>query len=198
MTDKKPKRLRDHLEDLTKALSGWSKRDWTGDEWKAADWQGGSETGSFQPAPDWRGRLSGVLQKSYNSVKGVGGETLTKSAKALEEAIPFLERAGYDVTLIEVGVGFSPKVSAHLRFREAISEQERSDILADAGDRAMVMTILNALFSAASAREKLSFSNFHFTHIELELSILPTVILKFLPDTEDQRFIEYDEVGLLE
>ena len=170
------KRFQDHLNDLGAALTTWGKDSW----------------------PGFRDGLKKGLAEVTQSAKGAGGETLTRSAKTLEEAIPFLERAGYDVTLIEVGVGFSPKVSAHLRFREGISEEERHQILDDARERQMVSTILNALFSASAARDKLRFSNFHFTHIELELSVLPTVILKFLPNTPDQLMIQQDSVGLLD
>ena len=170
------KKLQDHLNDIGASLTRWSREHWPGVK------------------ENVRKGISNVAE----TAKGAGGETLARSAKTLEEAIPFLERAGYDVSLIEVGVGFSPKVSAHLKFREGITDEERMQILEDAGDRQMVLTILNALFSAANARDRLRFSNFHFTHIELELSVLPTVILKFLPNRPDQQLIEHDTVGLLD
>ena len=48
-------------------------------------------------------------------------------------------------------------------------------------------TILNSLFKAADTHKKMKFKAFTFTHMELELSILPMVSLKFSPHIPQER-----------
>lgn len=132
----------------------------------------------------WSASASDAYGATLNGLKEISGDTLSKTAARFNEALPYIERAGYDVIEIEVGLGLSPKIVPHLRMREMISETEQAALLAETSDKKLVNTILGSLFKASAARSKLKFRQFHFTDIELELSILPTVVLKFRPNTE--------------
>jgi hypothetical protein len=132
----------------------------------------------------WATSANDAYSATVGGLKEFSGDTLSKTAARFNEALPYIERAGYDVTEIEVGLGLSPKVVPHLRMRELISEDEQASLLAETADKKLVNTILNSLFKASAARSKLKFRKFHFTDIELELSILPTVVLKFKPNTD--------------
>ena len=87
-------------------------------------------------------------------------------------------------TEVEVGLGLSPKVVPHLRIREHLSEEEQFMLLEETRERKLVNTILTSLFKASAAHKKLNFKKFSFSDMELELSILPSVVLKFRPKTE--------------
>lgn len=132
----------------------------------------------------WTASANDAYSATVGGLKELSGDTLTKTAARFNEALPYIERAGYDVTEIEVGLGLSPKVVPHLRMRELINEEEQQQLLSETTDKKLVNTILSSLFKASAARSKLKFKKFHFTDIELELSILPTVVLKFKPNTE--------------
>lgn len=131
----------------------------------------------------WSENATAAYGATVEGLKEFSGDTLTKTAARFNEALPYIERAGYVVTEIEVGLGLSPKVVPHLRLKEQISDEEKAALLQETQDKKLVNTILGSLFRASAARSKLNFTKFHFTDIELELSILPTVVLKFKPNT---------------
>lgn len=137
-----------------------------------------------KPGHSWASSASEVYEATLSGLKNLSGDTLGKTAQTFNEALPYIERAGFDVTEIEVGMGLDPKIVPHLRLRELISEEEKEQLLEETKSKRLINTILSSLFRASAARSKLSFRKFQFDSIELELSILPTVVLKFRP-TED-------------
>ena len=137
----------------------------------------------------WGENASSAYAATVEGLKEFSGDTLGKTAGRFNEALPYIERAGYEVTEIEVGLGLSPKVVPHLRLKELISEEEQVALLEETKEKKLVNTVLASLFRASAARRKLNFNKFHFSDIELELSILPTVVLKFKPN-ENAGFIE--------
>lgn len=130
----------------------------------------------------WSENASSAYSATVEGLKEFSGDTLGKTAARFNEALPYIERAGYEVTELEVGLGLSPKVVPHLRLKELIDDDAKLALLEETKDKRLVNTILSSLFRASAARSKLNFNKFHFSDIELELSILPTVILKFKPN----------------
>ncbi len=137
-----------------------------------------------KPGHSWSTSASEAYSATLGGLKSLSGDTLGKTAQNFNEALPYIERAGYEVTEIEVGLGLDPKIVPHLNLREMISEEEKAALLEETRDKKLINTILSSLFRASGARSKLKFKRFHFTSIELELSILPTVVLKFSPNEE--------------
>lgn len=138
----------------------------------------------------WSENATSAYSATIEGLKEFSGDTLSKTAARFNEALPYIERAGYEVTEIEVGLGLSPKVVPHLRLRDMIDEAEKLALLEETKDKKLVNTILGSLFRASAARNKLNFKKFHFSNIELELSILPTVVLKFRPNEPGQLTTE--------
>lgn len=132
----------------------------------------------------WSTSATDAYSATIDGLKEISGDTLGKTAARFNEALPYIERAGYVVTEVEVGLGLSPKVVPHLRMRENIDAAAQAALLAETADKKLVNTILSSLFKASAARSKLKFRKFHFSDIELELSILPSVVLKFRPNDE--------------
>lgn len=141
----------------------------------------------------WSENAVSAYSATIGGLKEFSGDTLGKTAAKFNEALPFIERAGYEVTEIEVGLGLSPKVVPHLRLRKMISDEEQLALLEETREKKLVNTILNSLFKASAAHSKLKFRQFHFSDIELELSILPTVVLKFRPNEETATKMLSDE-----
>lgn len=138
----------------------------------------------------WSENASSAYSATVEGLKEFSGDTLGKTASRFNEALPYIERAGYEVTEIEVGLGLSPKVVPHLRLTQLISEEEKLALLEETKDKKLVNTVLASLFRASAARSKLNFNKFHFSDIELELSILPTVVLKFKPNENTELIDE--------
>ncbi|UTW55244.1 hypothetical protein [Kordiimonas sp. SCSIO 12610] len=127
-------------------------------------------------------------------LKNLGGDTLSKTAQQFNEALPYIERAGYDVTEVEVALGLSPKVVPHLKLRELIDEAEQQVLLEETKGKTLINTILSSLFRASAARRKLNFKRFHFEEIELEIGLIPGVVLKFRPNNEH---VEAEAIDLI-
>tara|TARA_R110002096_G_scaffold382545_2_gene576431 strand:+ start:11 stop:568 length:558 start_codon:yes stop_codon:yes gene_type:complete len=130
----------------------------------------------------WSKTATGVYSSTVEGLKGYGGDALTKTAQNFNEALPYIERAGFSVTEIEVGIGISPKIVPHLRMIKAIPARERELLLEEVIEKRLIHTILSSLFSATAARKRLKFNQYHFTELEMELSVLPSVTLKFKPN----------------
>ena len=96
------KRLPEILDDMRLALLGRKKMD------------------------SWTTSGKDAYQATVGGIKDFSGDTLAKTAERFNEALPYIERAGFDVTEIEVGLGLSPKVAPHLKIRELISEEEQN------------------------------------------------------------------------
>lgn len=137
-----------------------------------------------KPGYNWANSAGEVYGAALGGLKTMSGDALGKTAQNFNEALPYIERAGFDVTEIEVGLGLDPKIVPHLQLREMISEEDQKALLEETKGKTLTNTILNSLFRATSARKRLNFKRFHFSEIELELSILPTVVLKFIPNDE--------------
>ncbi len=135
-----------------------------------------------EASSNWSKTATNVYSSTVEGLKGYGGDALDKTAQNFNEALPYIERAGFSVTEIEVGIGISPKIVPHLRMVKAISVREREALLAEVMDKKLIHTILTSLFSATAARKRLKFNRYHFTEIEMELSVLPSVTLKFKPN----------------
>ncbi len=145
-----------------------------------------------KPGHRWATSAADVYEATLGGLKNLSGDTLGKTAQTFNEALPYIERAGFDVTEIEVGMGLDPKIVPHLRLRELISDEEKEVLLAETRSKRLINTILSSLFRASAARSKLSFRRFQFDSIELELSILPTVVLKFRPSNSLPEDAETD------
>ena len=129
-------------------------------------------------------------------LKGFGGDALDKTALNFNESLPYIERAGFVVTEIEVGIGISPRIVPHLRMEKAISAREREALLAEVKGKRLVYTILTSLFAATAARKRLKFKSYQFEEIELELSVLPSVTLKFKPAGGKENIVSIEDKSL--
>lgn len=151
---------------------------------------------------NWSETASGAYSSTIEGLKGYGGDALTKTAQNFNDALPYIERAGFLVTEIEVGIGISPKIVPHLTMVKAVSAREREALLVEVQKKKLIYTILSSLFSATAARKKLKFNHYHFTEIEMELSVLPSVTLKFKPnngaasENPDDLLAEAKNLGL--
>lgn len=145
---------------------------------------------AFMGGESWTGKADTALRAAGDSMRGIGSDTLKTTADRFNAALPFIERAGYRVTGVDVGLGLSPRVVSHLALERRLDSDARTALLDEVRDQTFLHTVLSALFSAADTRDRLKFQDFHFTGLELELSILPTVSLKFHPDQGNQGDIE--------
>lgn len=114
-------------------------------------------------------------------VRSVGANTLEHIAKQFNDALPYIAEAGYKVLEIEVGIGISPRLIAHLRRHRELSLDEEKALLELVKQRRFLSLLMQTLFNAGRIQRRMQFTNFEFQDLELELSVLPTASVKFRP-----------------
>lgn len=112
-------------------------------------------------------------------LKNVGSSTLAATVRKFNEAIPYIERAGYDIEEVELSLGISPKIMPHLVPTSTLSEEEQVELLAEVKGKKFITTVLNALFKAGDVAQGIKFDGFTFMRLEIDVSILPAITLRF-------------------
>ncbi len=100
---------------------------------------------------------------------------------SFQQALPAIKSAGYEMTEFEVELGVTPKLIPH--FRHAAKSLEDVDAArAMLKDNKLGMMILVALLKAGDVHKQIRVAGFGFTHIEIELGLIPSVRLQYKND----------------
>ncbi len=131
-----------------------------------------------EQARDW---YAGTVSQA----KGYGAEKIANAAKQFEDALPFVERAGYRVTEVEVSMGITPALIPHFVLERIVPPEEREALLIETRAHGKwTHNLIVSLFKAADLKGRIRFSDFSFCELEIEAGIIPNVTLKFRPDAE--------------
>ena len=143
-----------------------------------------SEDGVRQASDQARGWYTGTMDQA----KEYGAEKITNAARQFEAALPFIERAGYRVTEVEISMGITPALIPHFVLERVVPPEEREALLIETGAHGKwTHNLIASLFKAADLKGRIKFSNFTFCELEIEAGIIPNVTLKFRPDTAHTR-----------
>lgn len=132
------------------------------------------EAGEEPSQKDW-------ISETLDQIKGFGASKLEEIVERFNAALPFVERAGFHVTEIEVELGVNPKVIPHMVLDRHIPDDERALLMEEIAGRKMVSVIVSSLFKAADFGERIDFTGHRFFEIEIEVGIIPAVKIKFEP-----------------
>jgi hypothetical protein len=113
--------------------------------------------------------------------KDLGSEKLQALIASFEQALPAIQTAGYELTEFEVELGVTPKLIPH--FKHTPKDPE---VVARARelvrDNALGALILNGLLKAGEVHRQIDVAGFCFSHIEIELGLIPSVRLQYKND----------------
>lgn len=129
-------------------------------------------------AMDQAGKWSGSASRQ---AKAITDAQIASATRQFQDALPFVEKAGYRVDGVDVVVGVTPRLVPHLTLVEPVSKMEREALLAEATAQGKDLTrnLLTSLYRAADLRKKLRLEPFEFCALEIEIGVLPNVIVKF-------------------
>lgn len=148
------------------------KKDDTGDD--ASFDEGGQPTAGAQ-AKAWVGNTLG-------QVTGYGADKLEETAEKLNDILPYIERAGFRVTEVEVLMGITPALIPHVQVGDVLPKAERKALLAEIKGRKLATSILSSLFRAADFGKRIDLKGFDFFEIEIEVGVIPSVTVKYMPN----------------
>jgi len=118
---------------------------------------------------------------AIDQIRGYGSQKLEEIVERFDSALPFIERAGFSVTEIEVELGVNPKLIPHVQAEEVVEGDERALLMEEVAGRRLISTILSSLFRAADFGRRVDFTGYRFFEIEVEVGVIPSVKVKFMP-----------------
>ena len=110
---------------------------------------------------------------------------------------PLIERAGYQIVDLEIELGLIPKLIPHFKKTREVTDAEKEEVLAELQEKRLMSMLVNALFKADNFQSGLNLTNYRYTGIEVEITALPAVRLKYRKImTEQSASTEIDTVPL--
>lgn len=122
--------------------------------------------------------FSALANEKLNELSAAGSQKIQDLVNAFQQALPAIKSAGYEMTEFEVELGVTPKLIPH--FRHAAKSAEDVDLARTMlKDNKLGMMILVALLKAGEVHKQIKVAGFAFTHIEIELGLIPSVRLQY-------------------
>ena len=126
--------------------------------------------------------LSRNIADSLDKTLNLGQEAaLDKILSLIDEfnnALPYLSAAGYTLDQLEVELGLPPKLIPHFAYAQD-SEVDSETALENLKNNRIGYNLLKILIMAGDYQDKFKFSQMSFCHLEIELSVIPTVRLRY-------------------
>ena len=123
-----------------------------------------------QTADDFKERAEVVSDKVTDSVNSVLDE--------LNAATPSLTKAGYQLQEVELEVGVPPKLIPRFSICQP-QPNSVEQITEELKQNRLGRNILKGLNAANSLQSKLAVPNMEFSHIEIEIGVVPTIKLRY-------------------
>jgi len=108
-----------------------------------------------------------------------GAEKVKGVVQDFNAITPLIIRAGYEIVDLEVELGLIPKLIPHFKKINDISDSEKALILEELQDKRLMSMLVSALFKSDSFQNNLKLTNYKYTGIEVEITALPAVRLKY-------------------
>jgi hypothetical protein len=138
-----------------------------------------SETGALAPAQNRT--LSVLASEKISQLSQAGAEKIQELVTSFQQALPAIASAGYDLTEFEIELGVTPKLIPH--FKHAPRSAEDIDAAKQAlAENKLGQIILGALLKAGDVHKQIKVAGFGFSHIEIEMGLIPSVRLQYKKD----------------
>ncbi|MBS0384604.1 MAG: hypothetical protein JSS00_04565 [Proteobacteria bacterium] len=125
--------------------------------------------------------LGALANDALNELSAAGAQKVQELVTSFQQALPAIKSAGYELTEFEVELGVTPKLIPH--FRHAAKSAEDVDAArAMLKDNKLGMMILVALLKAGDMHRQIRVAGFAFSHIEIEMGLIPCVRLQYKND----------------
>lgn len=132
-------------------------------------------------APAQSKSFAALTSDTLNQISSAGSAKIQELVTAFQNALPAIRSAGYELTEFEIELGVTPKLIPH--FRHAARRAEDVDAAREAlKDNKLGQLILGALLKAGDVHKQIKVNGFCFSHIEIEMGLIPSVRLQYKRD----------------
>ncbi|MFT3809796.1 MAG: hypothetical protein QM698_07740 [Micropepsaceae bacterium] len=122
---------------------------------------------------------AGIAKSASATIASASSEAVKALVRNINEALPFIERAGYRVSEIELGLSVPPKVLLHMMLDDEISDEARAALLQDADGKWFTKQLIERLHNVRQIQRATNFVGMAFDEIEVEIALIPSVILHY-------------------
>lgn len=139
------------------------------------------EASAPAPAPVQNKSFSTLASEKITQLSQVGSDKIQELVTSFQQALPAIKSAGYELTEFEIELGVTPKLIPH--FKHAPRSTEHIDTAKEAlKDNKLGQMMLGALLKAGEVHKQIKVAGFGFSHIEIELGLIPSVRLQYKND----------------
>jgi hypothetical protein len=125
--------------------------------------------------------LATITSEALTQMGSVGAAKIQELVTAFQQALPAIKSAGYELTEFEIELGVTPKLIPH--FRHAAKSAEDANAAREAlRDNKVGLLVLGALLKAGDVHRQINVAGFCFSHIEIEMGLIPSVRLQYKND----------------
>lgn len=107
-------------------------------------------------------------------------EKLLKSINGLGDILPIVAQTGYRLDAFDIEISIPPGINLQFEKVQDVSKEKIDSILEQNKEKELLKVIVNSLVAADEFHKKVKLGNYVFTHISIDLSIPPTVHIKYV------------------
>tara|TARA_B100001057_G_C22702431_1_gene892313 strand:+ start:195 stop:659 length:465 start_codon:yes stop_codon:yes gene_type:complete len=122
--------------------------------------------------------IADSLDKTLNLGQEVALDKIMSLVDEFNDALPHLSEAGYTLDQLDVELGLPPKLIPHFVYAQD-SEVDSETALENLKNNRLGHNLLKILIMVEDYQHKFKFSQMSFCHLEIELSVIPTVKLAY-------------------
>lgn len=122
---------------------------------------------------------AGIARSASSTIASASAEGVRSLVRNINEALPYIERAGYRVSEIELGLSVPPRVLLHLILDDEISDEVRAALMKDCDGKWFTRQLIERLHNVRSIQRATNFVGMAFDEIEVEIALIPSIILHY-------------------
>lgn len=122
-----------------------------------------------------------IASEKITQISQAGSDKIQELVGSFQKALPALKSAGYEITEFEVELGVTPKLIPHFKHAPKSAEdiEAAKEMLKD---NKLGQILLGALLKAGDVHKQIKVAGFGFSHIEIEMGLIPSVRLQYKKD----------------
>lgn len=122
-----------------------------------------------------------IASEKITQISQVGSDKIQELVTSFQQSLPALKSAGYEITEFEVELGVTPKLIPHFKHAPRSAEDIEA-AKAMLKDNKLGQILLGALLKAGDVHKQIKVAGFGFSHIEIEMGLIPSVRLQYKKD----------------
>ena len=119
-------------------------------------------------------KISSVLDEGQD----MASEKIFALIEDFNRSLPVLSKAGYELEELELELGIPPKLIPHFKYDEEKDPNVES-LFNELQGNGLGTNLMKALLKAGQFQRKIKFKEMRFSHVEIELSVIPSVRLSY-------------------